>query len=100
MADQNSPIDMSFIEKGGRLQDGKAVGLILKAKLFRVTLEVKTIVHRFMVHDNAVEAGRKAAAAEGLGVFGEGALSSVTPIEVKDVTNSALYGALTGEGEK
>lgn len=97
MAEQKPRIDTTHLEKVEKQLQGKAVGIIPKVKLFRVKLKIETIVHRFIVHENPVEAGRRAAAAEGLGVFGEGSLSSVTPIEVKDVTGSAVFNALIGE---
>jgi hypothetical protein len=79
--------------------EGEAIGVFVKPKLFRVKLKVETIVHRFIVHEDPVEAGRQAAAAAGLGVFGEGALSAVTPVEVKDVTKSGMFNVLIEEGE-
>lgn len=100
MAEQKPRIDTTHLEKVEKQLQGEAVGIIAKVKLFRVKLKIETIVTRFIVHDDPVEAGRQAAAAEGLGNFGEGALSAVTPVEVKDVTGSPLSNALTGkEGE-
>ncbi len=95
--DRKSRTDTSYLEKRlDKLQAAEPVEALKEAKLFHVVLEVRTLVHRYVVHEDPDEAGRQAELSEGIGVLGEGTVSSVRAIEVRDVTNTGPGRAIAG----
>jgi hypothetical protein len=101
--DRNSRINDSYLDKVNEKLEtserGEAIGIIKEAKLFHVVLEVRTLVHRYVVHEDSVEAGRQAELSEGIGVYGEGTVSSVRAIEVRDVTKTGPGRAIMENSE-